>query len=262
MLATMNDRRGLTDEQWRRLAPVVSGIKRRGSRAKDDRCFFEGVVWVLRAGAPWRDLPGSFGKWSTVYRRFRRWAVGGRWESLRRALAGRETPYDLLLIDSTIVKAHPHSAGARKGAGGQAGEALGRSRSGFTTKIHAVVSGKGMLLRHALTGGEAADVTQARALVQGLRGHVGVGDRAYDSDAFLDFVQAQGMVAVIPSRANRRIRRVLEINTYAIRNVIERLFGRLKQFRRLATRYDKTSTSYAATLVMATVLVVLSGWVS
>lgn len=87
-----------------------------------------------------------------------------------------------------------------------------------------------------------------------------VGDRAYDSDAFVARVRAQGMAAVIPSRAKRRLPRVLDVEAYARRNVIERLFGRLKQFRRVATRYEKTASSYAAALALAALLVVLSGW--
>ena len=107
------ERSSLTDAQWTRLAPLVRSATRRGPRGRDDRRFVEAVAWVLRTGAPWRDLPGSLGKWSTVYRRFRRWAVAGRWEALRRALAALDEVPELLLIDSTIVKAHPLAAGAR-----------------------------------------------------------------------------------------------------------------------------------------------------
>ena len=104
------------------------------------------------------------------------------------------------------------------------------------------------------------DVTQANALVHGLEGRAVVGDKAYDSDAFLARVQEQGMAAVIPSRVNRKAPRPLDTARYAIRNVIERLFGRLKVFRRVATRYEKTTASFAAMLALASAVVVLSGW--
>ena len=260
ILSGMNGRGVLTRSQWTRLAPVVSAA-RRGPRGGNDRRFFEAVVWVLRTGAPWRDLPSGFGKWSTVYRRFRRWAVAGRWEHLRRSLAGNARPDVLLLIDSTIVKAHPHAAGARRAnGGGQGAQALGRSRGGFTSKVHAVVTGDGVLLRYRSTGGQVNDVTQATSLVHGLRGRAVVGDRAYDADDFLARIEAQGMVAAIPSRVNRKVTRPLDAAAYARRNVIERLFGRLKEFRRVATRYDKTAASYAASLAVAAAVVVLSGW--
>lgn len=104
------------------------------------------------------------------------------------------------------------------------------------------------------------DVTQADFLVRGLVGRAVVGDRAYDSDAFLAQVREQGMAAVIPSRANRKVPRPLDSACYVVRNVIEWLFGRLKVFRRVATRYEKTAASYASMLALASALVVVSGW--
>lgn len=104
------------------------------------------------------------------------------------------------------------------------------------------------------------DVTQAEELVRGLAGRAVVGDKAYDSDAFLARVREQGMSAVVPSRANRRYSRSLDAARYAVRNVIERLFGRLKVFRRVATRYEKTAASYASMVALASSVVVLSGW--
>ena len=103
----MFERFAMLDEQWAVLAPLIMAATRRGPKGRDDRGFFEGVRWILRTGAPWRDLPMAFGAWSCIYRRFRRWAVAGRWEALREAL-GR-TGAKLSLIDSTI-KAHPHAA--------------------------------------------------------------------------------------------------------------------------------------------------------
>jgi putative transposase len=123
-----------------------------------------------------------------------------------------------------------------------------------------VVSGGGHLVRAVLTGGEVNDVTQACGLVVGLRGRAVVGDRAYDSDAILASIEAHGMEVVIPSRANRNAPRTIDKDAYEQRNVIERFFGRLKQFRRVATRYEKTAISYAASVAVAASLVELSGW--
>jgi transposase len=126
--------------------------------------------------------------------------------------------------------------------------------------VHAVVSERGKLLRHVVTGGEVNDVTQAQALVDGLEGCAVVSDRAYDSDAFIQHVGRMGMEAVVPSRANRKEPRVLDAAAYGQRNVIERLFGRLKQYRRVATRYNKTALSYAGFFSLAASLVALSRW--
>ena len=253
----MFERFAMLDEQWAVLAPLIIAATRRGPKGRDHRGFFEGVRWILRTGAPWRDLPMAFGAWSCIYRRFRRWAVAGRWEALREAF-GR-TGAKLSLIDSTIVKAHPHAAGALRTTGGQASQALGRSRGGMTTKIHAVVSDRGELLRFVLTAGQVNDVTQASRLLRRGEGDV-VADRAYDSDALIAHAQALGLRAIIPSRSHRNVIRSLDRETYRTRNVIERWFGRVKGFRRIATRYEKTSLSYAAFVATAAFLVALSGW--
>lgn len=201
------------DTRWAVAAPLVEQVLGPGPKG-DLRRFVEAVVWILRSGAPWRDLATSFGPWQRAYRRYRRWALAGRWERLRRTLGFTKRPR-LLLIDSTIVKTHAHGAGALKRAGRQG---LGRSRGGFTTKLHAAVSERGELIRYHLTGGEVADVTQARALLR--------------------------------HRGKR----------YRERNVIERWFGRLKAFRRIATRYEKTALSYLGAVAVSAWLVALTGW--
>jgi transposase len=166
----------------------------------------------------------------------------------------------LLLIDSTIVKAHSHSAGARKLDGGQEAQALGRSRGGFTTKLHALVTERGELVRYLATGGEVNDITQAPRLLEAADGKAVVGDGAYDSNALVENVTLRGMQVAIPSRANRKEPRELDAALYAQRNVVERWFGRLKIYRRVATRYDKTVRSYLGFVAFAAALMTLSGW--
>ena len=253
----MRGRFAIPDEQWVVLGPVMVAATRRGPKGRDDRGFFEAVWWILRTGAPWRDLPMAFGRWSGIYRRFRRWALADRWEAIRIALGGASA--SLSLMDSTIVKAHPHATGALKKTGGQASEALGRSRGGLTTKIHAVVSERGELVRFVLTAGQVNDVTQAPLLMRSGEGDV-VADRAYDSDAIIAQIEALGAKAIIPSRAHRKMARPLDQETYRKRNVIERWFGRVKVFRRIATRYEKTTLSYAAFVATAAFVVSVSGW--
>jgi len=162
----------------------------------------------------------------------------------------------LLIIDSTIVKAHGHAAGALKRLGAQA---LGRSRGGFTTKLHALVTDEGTLVRCILTAGQVHDVTQGRALVRERAAAV-LGDRAYDSDSFVDHIGDLGMDAIIPSRAHRRKPRSLDRTRYARRSVIERWFGRIKVFRRIATRYEKTAMSYLGFVALSAWLVAFTGW--
>jgi len=109
-------RRELTDLDWRRIEALVSGREGdKGRHGEDNRLFVDAVLWIARAGAPWRDLPPQFGNWNSVFQRFRRWAKKGVWERIFNALL--ENPdFEYLIIDSTIVRAHQHAAGAKGGA--------------------------------------------------------------------------------------------------------------------------------------------------
>lgn len=109
------DRLMLRDEQWERIAPHIIGDERsRGTSGRDNRMFVEGVLWVARTGSPWRDLPEVFGAWNSVFRRFSRWSAKGVWDRAFAAMAD-DPDFEYLIIDSTIVRAHQHAAGAKKG---------------------------------------------------------------------------------------------------------------------------------------------------
>ena len=105
----------LTDVQWERIAPLLPGKKGDPGRSgENNRRFVEGVLWVVRTGAPWRDLPDCFGKWFSVWKRFRRWALKGVFERLFQALSD-EPDFEYALIDGTIIKVHRHATGAKGG---------------------------------------------------------------------------------------------------------------------------------------------------
>lgn len=223
--------------------------ERQGPREKNNRLFLEAVLWIARTGSPWRDLPECFGRWNAVYRRFRRWAMAGFFERLHRVVAKADGSM-VLLLDSTVVRAHQHAAGVR---GGQACQALGRSRGGFSTKIHAAVSAEGHLMAMQLTGGQVSDYSEAENIMSQIRTpiHSVIADRGYDSDTLVLAIEARGAQAVIPPRRHRRVRRAWDSAAYRMRNAIERFFGRLKQFRRIATRFEKTSLSYFGMVMVA-----------
>ena len=109
-------RKLLTDRQWARLAPALQGDPRKGGRppVKANRSTVEGILWIARTGDPWRDLPPEFGKWNSVYQRFRRWTKAGVFEQLFNSLA-QELQLDTLMVDGTFVKVHQHGTGAPKG---------------------------------------------------------------------------------------------------------------------------------------------------
>jgi len=109
----MRRRHEITDAQFERIEPLLSGQPGKpGRNADDNRRFINAVLWIARTGAPWADLPERFGKYDTVYRRFYRWAQKGRWQAMFEAL--QDPDLEWLMLDSTVVRAHQHAAGAKK----------------------------------------------------------------------------------------------------------------------------------------------------
>jgi transposase len=105
----------LSDEQWARIEGWVAGKPTdRGSTGRDNRMFVEAVLWIARTGSPWRDLPSLFGHWNSVYQRFGRWSRGGVWQRMFAAVSD-DPEFEYVIIDSTIVRAHQHAAGAKGG---------------------------------------------------------------------------------------------------------------------------------------------------
>jgi len=116
----------------------------------------------------------------------------------------------------------------------------------LTTKIHACVEGLGQLARFILTGGQVHDVTQAQALIETIEPDAVLADKAYDANSLLDCINDKNAKVVIPPTASRKVKREYDRYQYRNRNVIERFFARIKQFRRVATRYDKLASRFAS----------------
>lgn len=152
------------------------------------------------------------------------------------------------MIDGTIVRAHRHAAGA---LGGQEKQGLGRSCGGFSSKIHAKVDAFGMPLHLIITAGQSADIKQAEALVRNDLCDGLLADRGYDSDALREMLIRRKICPIIPGRKNRVESIEYDKHTYKERNAVERFFGRLKEYRRIATHYDKTAVMFKAGVVIA-----------
>ena len=221
------------------------------------RVFIEAVYWVMRTGAPWRDLPHEFGKWNSVFHRYADWTDKEVWLKMM-AHFSDDPDMEWMLLDSTIVRAHPCAAGAPKKKGGQAAQSLGRSRGGFSTKIHINTDALGNPVRLILTGGQASDSPQAIPLLQGFAFDAVMADRGYDADETLAFIVEKDAQGVIPPRKNRVVQRDTDWHTYKERNLVERFINKIKQYRRIFTRYEKYDTRYMAFLCFAATLIWLT----
>jgi transposase len=135
---------------------------------------------------------------------------------------------------------------------------LGRSRGGLTTKIHGMTDALGNPTEIVLSAGHRADICLARELVGEQRPRSFIADKAYDADHFLDWLKEQGIEPVIPARRSRKIPRQIDMNLYADRHKVERCWNRLKQSRRIATRYDKTARNFRSFIFLACTILWLS----
>ncbi len=261
-------REELTEAQWQRLVPLLPPLVGLGHPYLDHRPIVSGILWVLRTGAPWRDVPERFGKWTTIYSRFRRWTAKGIWQGVwaelqRLADLQGQLDWSVHFVDGTVVRAHQCAAGAR---GGQTDEALGRSRGGFSTKIHLRAEGQGKPMAFVLSGGERHESKYLPPLLEigaverpgrgrpRLRPVRVVGDKGYSYTTVRRYLHARGIRVTIPRRKDQGPDLCFEPGVYRGRNKVERLVNRFKGFRRVATRYDKRAANYHGWLILAAIL--------
>jgi transposase len=235
----------LSDEQWARIEPHLPTDVRGVERA-DDRRVISGIIHVLKSGC-------------------RLWSTDDNLQPLRALGAARH-------LGKSIPRAcwkrarrrhaddrlHPRQ-GAPLGCGWKRGErkqAVGRSRGGRNTKIHALADAKGRLIAILLTGGEAHDCPVAERLIRRVKPPERMlGDKAYDSAELRERLDERGTNAVIPNRCNRKQPFSFSKRLYKLRWRIESAFNRLKDFRRIATRYDRLARNYLASVCLAAALV-------
>ncbi|WP_443046827.1 IS5 family transposase [Streptomyces sp. NBC_00247] len=294
----------LTNAEWDRLESFLPRGGTRGGRWSDHRRVINGVLYRVRTGVQWRDLPERFGPWETVYKRHRRWSADGTWQMLLSKVQAAEDAVGRIdwgvSVDSTVVRAHQHAAGAKKrapsrgsskggrardepgrsglaetglpaGGGGQLGECLGRSRGGFTTKIHLAADGRCRPLSLVLTPGHYGGGPQFERVLELIsvpRNGVGrprtrpdhvLADKAYTSRTNRRYLRRRGIRHTIPERLDQQRHRKdrrsrggrptgFDRERYKKRNTVERTINRLRGFRAVATRYEKRAYIYLDTV--------------
>ncbi len=247
----------ITHEQYHLIADAFP--KQRGNVKIANIDALNGMLYVLEQGCKWRAVPKRFGNWHTVYMRLSRWAHNGVLERVFQQLQQQQLiNLEVLGLDSTTVKVHPDGCGPPKKRGPQA---VGRSRGGLTTKIHMIAADARTALGYTVSPGQDHDAPHGRNLLKTVTKKtkmVGeqlqlalVADRAYEGDETRQLAADLGYKPVIPPKNNRKQPWVYDQQIYKRRNEVERLFRRLKGYRRVFTRYDKLDIMFLTFITLA-----------
>lgn len=260
-------RTGSTDQQWSKLEHLFPKPSKTGRPPKPNRLMFDGILWILRTGAPWRDLPARYGNPKTVFHRFTLWTRQGLWAKILKEMRKESQKYGKIdwsinHVDGTVVRAHKHAAGAHKRSQDDTENkemlALGRSVGGFSTKVMLRVEGNGKPMQILLGPGQRHDSKLFEGAMKGGEVPSGgrgrpkqkpnaiAGDKAFSTKQIRNDLKAKGIGRLLPWKKNQRQRGPFDKERYKERNIVERTIGRLKEYRRLATRYEKLPEHHLA----------------
>ncbi|MEW8025162.1 MAG: IS5 family transposase [Candidatus Thiodiazotropha sp.] len=232
----------ITSEEFNLIKELLP--KQRGNVTISNLQVINAVLYVAEQGCKWRALPKKFGNWHTIYTRMNQWAKHGVLDEVFSRLQANDIiniQVEHISVNSTAVKVHPDGTGALKKNGPQS---IGKSRAGWTTKIHMVAANEKTAVTFSLSPGQAGDAPEGRKLLktlenQGWEGTHVIMDRAYEGDETLQLVLDLEMVPVVPPKSNRVTKWDYDKALYKKRNEVERLFRRLKGFRRIFSHFDK-----------------------
>src|ERR1017187_7862420 len=246
----------ISEAQYQHIASSLP--RQRGNVKLPNLQLLNALLYVAEHGCKWRGLPKRFGKWHTIYTRMNRWSKNGVLDEVFEQLQHEQIVrirIEAVSLDSTTVKVHPDGTGALKKNGPQA---IGKSRGGWNTKIHLVAADARTAIAFSLSPGNDHDAPQGRLLLEQLgpmpEGLPMLMDRAYEGDETRQLVLDLGMIPVVPPKSSRLTPWEYDRALYKKRNEVERLFRRLKGFRRIFSRFEKLDVVFLAFLHFALIV--------
>ena len=246
----------ITEAQYERIKDALQ--VQRGNVRLNNLQVLNAVLYVAEQGCKWRGLPKRFGRWHTIYTRMNRWSKKGVLDRVFEKLQMEQIvriKIEAFALDSTSIKVRSGRHGRSKKNGPQA---IGKSRGGWNTKVHLVAANARTAITFALSPGNAHDAPEGRALLTELgpmpEGLPMLMDRAYEGDETRQLVLSLGMIPVVPPKSNRIEPWEYDRALYKKRNEIERLFRRLKGFRRIFSRFEKLDVLFLGFLNFALII--------
>jgi transposase len=236
----------LTDELWSKLWPILS--ENDIYDKPDLRHTIEGILYKMRVGCPWRDLPLECWDWKKIYSRFNDWSKKEKLNNIFKSLI-ISPDMEWKMIDGSVVKAHQHATGARKSEA----SGIGRSVGGLTSKIHMVVDSHGNPIDFEVTGGQVHDIQMATELIERTpKSSFTIADKGYDGEYLRWVIREEESVPVIPRKSNSKIGNDdLDKFIYKQRHKVENIFARIKHYRSIATRFEKLKRNFEGMLSLA-----------
>lgn len=197
--------------------------------------FISCCIWVVRTGASWSQIPEKYGKYDSMRRKFSRWSVQGIFRNIFSTLASKCGKRNVAMIDSTFCKAHRTACSMR--ADGHPRE-IGKSKGGFTTKIHMIANIEEKPLDFCLSGGQVNDSKVGYPLIAANINRIKflIADKGYDTNRIRNILAERKIVSCIPPKSNRKIQHPYDTELYKKRGKIENMFGKLKDWLGIALR--------------------------
>lgn len=212
-----------------------------------------GILFVLSEGCTWRAIDEPGVSWNSVYQYYRRWCRESVWEAVWQTVCPTLPP-GTVYLDASHIKVHRSGLNP---AGGRETQALGLTKGGWNTKLHAAVDRQGVPRALFLSAGNAADIYHATDVLEALKdlpASMVVADKGYDCDALRIWLYEQGITPCIPPKSNRRDPLPYRKASYRKRHRVENFFAHLKTFRRVATRYDKLAETFFGWVLLAVII--------